>query len=71
MVPFVNELQRLSRDAGVPVKIRACDTMGYGVPFTEAALPRSVAGIIYGLQHYSDVPSEHLECTATTISTRA
>ena len=61
VVPFVNELQRLSREAGVPVKIRACDTMGYGVPFTEAALPRSVAGIIYGLQHYSDVPSEHLE----------
>ena len=35
VVPFVNELQRLSREAGVPVKIRACDTMGYGVPFTE------------------------------------
>jgi len=31
------------------------------VPYTEAAMPRSVAGIIYGLQHYSDVPSEHLE----------
>ena len=61
VVPFVNELQKLSRDAGIPVKIRACDTMGYGVPYTEAALPRSVAGIIYGLQHYSDVPSELLE----------
>ena len=61
VVPFVNELQALSREAGIPVKIRACDTMGYGVPYTEAALPRSVAGIIYGLQHYSDVPSEHLE----------
>ena len=59
--PFVNELQQLSREAGVPVKIRACDTMGYGVPYTEAAMPRSVAGIIYGLQHYADVPSEHLE----------
>jgi isopropylmalate/homocitrate/citramalate synthase len=35
--------------------------MGYGVPYTEAAMPRSVAGIVYGLQHYSDVPSEHLE----------
>ena len=58
VVPFVNELQRLSRDAGIPLKIRACDTMGYGVPYTEAAMPRSVAGIIYGLQHYSDVPSE-------------
>ena len=61
VVPFVNELQALSQEAGIPVKIRACDTMGYGIPFTEAALPRSVAGIIYGLQHYSDVPSEHLE----------
>ena len=61
VVPFVNELQKLSREAGIPLKIRACDTMGYGVPYTEAALPRSVAGIIYGLQHYSDVPSELLE----------
>ena len=61
VVPFVNELQRLSKEAGIPVKIRACDTMGYGVPYTEAAMPRSVAGIIYGLQHYSDVPSECLE----------
>ena len=61
VVPFVNELQALSRQAGIPVKIRACDTMGYGVPFTEAAMPRSVAGIMYGLQHYADVPSEHLE----------
>ena len=61
VVPFVNELQKLSRQAGIPVKIRACDTMGYGVPYTEAALPRSVAGIVYGLQHYADVPSECLE----------
>ncbi len=61
VVPFVNELQKLSQEAGIPVKIRACDTMGYGVPYTEAAMPRSVAGIIYGLQHYSDVPSECLE----------
>lgn len=61
VVPFVNELMKMSKDAGIPVKIRACDTMGYGVPFTEVALPRSVPGIIYGLQHYSGVPSEMLE----------
>ena len=35
--------------------------MGYGVPYSEVALPRSVPGIIYGLQHYSDLPSEMLE----------
>lgn len=61
VVPFVNELTALSREANIPVKIRMCDTMGYGVPFTGAALPRSVPGIVYGLHHYSDVTSEMLE----------
>ena len=61
VVPFVNELMKMSNDAGIPVKIRACDTMGLGIPYPEVALPRSVPGIIYGLQHYSDVPSEMLE----------
>lgn len=61
VVPFVNELMRLSREAKIPVRIRACDTMGYGVPYTEVDLPRSVPGIIYGLQHYADVQSEMLE----------
>ena len=36
VVPFVNELMELSREAGIPVRIRACDTMGYGVPYTES-----------------------------------
>ncbi len=61
VVPFVNALMDMSHQAGIPVRIRACDTMGYGVPYTEVALPRSVPGIIYGLQHYADVPSEMLE----------
>ena len=61
VVPFVNELMKLSREAGIPVRIRACDTMGYGIPYPEVAIPRSVPGIVYGLQHYSEVPSEMLE----------
>ena len=61
VVPFVNEIMKLSEEVGIPVKIRACDTMGYGVPYPGAALPRSVAGIVYGLQKYSGVPSEMLE----------
>ncbi|MBR6020497.1 MAG: 2-isopropylmalate synthase [Lachnospiraceae bacterium] len=61
VVPFANKLMELSRESGIPVKIRACDTMGYGVPYPGAALPRSVSGIIYGLQHHADVPSEMLE----------
>ena len=61
VIPFVIELQKMSDEAGIPIKIRACDTMGYGVPFSEVALPRSVPGIIYALQHYADVPSEMIE----------
>ena len=61
VVPFVNALMEMSRQAGIPVRIRACDTMGYGVPYPEVSLPRSVPGIIYGLQHFSDVPNEMLE----------
>ena len=60
-LPFARKLMELSHEASMPIKIRLCDTMGYGIPYTEAALPRSVAGIIYGLQQYSDVPSECLE----------
>ena len=61
VLPFVTALQELSDEAGIPVKIRACDTMGYGVPFSGTALPRSVPGIIYGLQHYTGVPGEMIE----------
>ena len=61
VVPFVNALVDLSKEANIPVKIRMCDTMGYGVPFAGAAPPRSVPGIVYGLHHYSDVTSEMLE----------
>ncbi len=61
VVPFVNALTDLSEEAGIPIKIRMCDTMGYGVPFSEVALPRSVPGIVYGLHHYANMPSEMLE----------
>ena len=61
VVPFVNELTELSKEAGIPVKIRMCDTMGYGVSYPGVALPRSVPGIVYGLHHYADVPAEMLE----------
>ncbi len=61
VVPFVSELMKLSKESGIPIKIRACDTMGFGVNFPGAAMPRSVPGIIYGLRHYAEVPSELLE----------
>ena len=61
VLPFAEQLMDLSRESGIPIKIRACDTMGYGVSYPGAALPRSVAGIIYGLNHYAQVPSAQLE----------
>ena len=61
VLPFAEKLMDLARESGIPIKVRACDTMGYGVSYPGAALPRSVAGIIYGLNHYAQVPSEQLE----------
>ena len=48
---------KLKDEYGIPVKIRACDTMGYGVNFPGAVIPRSVPGIIYGLKN---MPEYHL-----------
>jgi len=61
VIPFAQELMRLSKEAGIPVKIRACDTLGYGVSFPGVMLPRNVNGIIYGLNKLAGVPSELLE----------
>ena len=61
VVPFVTAVQDLAREGGMHAKIRLCDTMGYGVPYPGATMPRSVAGIIYGLKQYAGVPSEDLE----------
>ena len=60
-LPFVQKLMRLSEEAKIPVKIRACDTMGYGVSYPGAALPRSVPKIIHTLIHEGGVPKEQLE----------
>ena len=61
VIPFAQELMRLSEESGIPIKIRACDTMGYGVPYVGAALPRGVPEIMYSLRHYAGVPPELLE----------
>jgi isopropylmalate/homocitrate/citramalate synthase len=55
------ELMKLSRESGIPIKIRACDTLGYGVTFPGTALPRSVQGIIFALRYYAQVPDTQLE----------
>ena len=61
VIPFASALKKLSDESGIPIKIRACDTMGFGASYPGVALPRSVQGIIYGLQHYSGITSDMLE----------
>lgn len=61
VVPFASQLMQISQECHIPIKVRACDTLGLGVPYPGVALPRSVSGIIYGLQHYAGVPSDMIE----------
>ncbi len=61
VVPFADALMQLMHESGIPIKIRMCDTMGYGVTYPGVSAPRSVPGLVYGLRFYSGVPSELLE----------
>src|SRR3984893_10213525 len=46
VAPLVESLQEIGRAANVPVKFRLCDTMGFGLPWPEAALPRGVPRLV-------------------------
>ena len=63
VLPFCERLMRMSDQvpAHLSVKIRLCDTMGFGVSFPGAALPRSVPKLIYKLNREIGVPSDRLE----------
>lgn len=61
VIPFARALMDLMEETKVPVKIRACDTMGYGVSYPGAMIPRSVPGIIYNLNKDAGVPHELIE----------
>jgi isopropylmalate/homocitrate/citramalate synthase len=43
------------------VKIRLCDTMGFGVSYPGAALPRSVPKLVLAMIHKAGVPGDQLE----------
>lgn len=61
VIPFCLELMKLREEYQIPVKVRVCDTMGYGVNFPGAVIPRSIPGIIYGIMVHAGVPSELIE----------
>ncbi len=63
VIPYVQQLMRLSEevDNSMKVKIRLCDTMGFGISYPGAASPRSVPKLILSMIHKAGVPPERLE----------
>ncbi|MCF8054489.1 MAG: histone-lysine N-methyltransferase [Deltaproteobacteria bacterium] len=60
-IPFAIELMKLREQSGIDVKIRLCDTMGYGITYPGAALPRSVDKLVRAFIDEAGVPSHLLE----------
>jgi isopropylmalate/homocitrate/citramalate synthase len=60
-IPFAEELRRLMDESGIPIKIRLCDTMGYGISFPGAVLPRSIPKLVRAFRTELGYPSELLE----------
>lgn len=61
VIPFVKRLNVLSKESGIPVKVRLCDTMGLGVSYPGAALPRSVPKLIHALRTETGITGDLLE----------
>jgi isopropylmalate/homocitrate/citramalate synthase len=63
VLPFVDRLMEMSEQVPeeLTAKIRLCDTMGFGVSYPGAELPRSIAKLIYKLNRECGVPSDRLE----------
>lgn len=60
-VPFAMELMKLYRKYGVPVKIRLCDTLGFGIEHPNAVLPRGIPKLIRALKKDAGVYPRLLE----------
>lgn len=63
VLPFVDRLMRMSEQVPeeLSVKIRLCDTMGFGISYPGAELPRSIPKLIYKLNQECGVPGSRLE----------
>ncbi|MGC8963835.1 MAG: 2-isopropylmalate synthase [Brevinematia bacterium] len=61
VLPFAQKLMRISEESGMKITVRLCDTMGYGVPFPTASVPRGIPKLIYYLREEAGVPSDLLE----------
>jgi len=60
VLPLAARLMELGEEYGQPVKIRLCDTLGFGLPWPGVAVPRSIPKLIHGLRQIG-VPAAQLE----------
>jgi len=60
-IPFALELMKLREESGIDIKIRLCDTMGYGVTYPGTSLPRSVDKLVRAFIDDAGVPGHLLE----------
>lgn len=58
ILPFAAELLKVQEQYGKPVKIRLCDTLGFGLPWPGVALPRSIPKLIQGLRKIGVQPAQ-------------
>jgi len=58
VLPFANELLKIGDQYKQPVKIRLCDTLGFGVPWPGVAAPRSVPKLVHGLRQVGVQPEQ-------------
>ncbi len=60
-IPFAMELMKLREESGVDIKVRLCDTLGFGITYPGAALPRSVPKLVRAFIDDAGVPGHLLE----------
>ena len=60
-VPLAIELMKLREESGIDIKIRLCDTLGFGVTYPGAALPRSVPKLVRAMIEDAGVEGHLLE----------
>jgi citrate (Re)-synthase len=63
VLPFVSELMKRSEQVApeLHAKVRLCDTMGFGISYPGAKLPRSIPKLVYRMNNDAGVPFDCLE----------